>query len=110
MERKLFCVYDDEKKFKIGYYEATSAHKLILDHWKMFKKMNPFFYEDWEIIEYCDIFPDGKLNVDSIHEKIWSWDEYDLTEAKAQPMTKEDVEKLQNQYFTDVLILIFISG
>lgn len=97
MKRILYSVYDAEKKATVAYFEATSARKVIRDNWRFFKKVNPYFYEDWLIAEVATLLDDGRVDPSSARWTLVSWDEYDLTEAKAQPMTSEQISELKSQ-------------
>lgn len=94
---KLFSVVDNEKGINVGYFEATSAHKVIRDNWRYFKKLNAHFHEDWTIHEILDISNVG-LPVENSQKNVeHSWDEYDIKEEEAKVMSDEEKQRLINQ-------------
>lgn len=98
MNRKIFMVVDDVSSITVSYYEVPNAGILIRNNYKYFEKMNPYYKEDWRILEIGYYTDDGKPVFYTFDKFLThSWSEFNYPEEAALPLNDKEKSKLTTQ-------------
>lgn len=99
MQKSVFVVFDKTENRAVGYFEAPTFGHIIRNNWQYFKKINPYFYEDWQGIEIGSVGADGLIcpYLGSELFKYHSWEEYESPEYVSAKMSDEERRKLELQ-------------
>lgn len=96
--RKVFWVHDSVNNITVSYYECPSAGILIRNNFKYFEKMNPYYKEDWRIVEVgCMNESNVPVFYDTESFVFHDWSEYNYPEEVAKPLSPEEGAALRNQ-------------
>lgn len=96
--KKIFMVVDDVSSMVVSYYEFPNAGILIRNNYKYFEKMNPYYKDDWRILEIGSYSDNGNPEFYTCDNFIaHPWSEFNYPEEAAEPLSEKDKESLRTQ-------------
>lgn len=89
MKLKVFIIYDNKKERCLNSISEASCGLMIRNNAQVFKQINPYFLDDFSILEVGEFDESSKSFMALPSPVPHDWDEWKQPETSVKPLTEE---------------------